>query len=71
MEQANLISKAEANYQKDSGGEAPCASCANFIAPDACSAVEGTISENGTCDLYSAKDSEGQLMSMLFGGSNG
>jgi hypothetical protein len=31
-----------------------CARCANFMGPDACSKVAGTISPSGTCDLFEA-----------------
>lgn len=61
-----LLPKAEVNYKK-AGEDAPCGSCKHFIPDSSCRMVEGTISESGTCDLYSA----GDMMEVLFGGEGG
>lgn len=76
------MKKAEANYRL--GDEAAsCGTCANFLAPDKCSVVEGTIASEGLCDVYTPVElggmeqgqgemastpSQENLMSMLFGG---
>jgi hypothetical protein len=66
----NLVPKAEAGYRVAQEGESTCASCANFIAPDACKLLAGTISENGVCDLFSPMENV-DIDTVLFGGSNG
>jgi len=77
-ENDKLVAKEEANYKVDSQGDSPCGSCANFISPSSCKLVSGTISENGTCDMYQPVEADAagadapDLMSQLFGGmSNG
>lgn len=70
--QDSLVSKQEANYKTAPDGEPSCGSCMNFISPAACKLVSGTISENGTCDLYQSQDTANpDLASMLFGGAGG
>ena len=72
-EKVELVAKNEANYAKD-GGDAPCSSCTNFIAPDSCALVAGAISPDGTCDFYSApqqaplQQEQPDVMTQLFGG---
>lgn len=81
MEDTAVTSKVEANYIKD-GGDAPCSGCVNFLPSASCKLVSGTISPEGSCDLFSSPASdplstEGgsaplpDLMTQLFGGSNG
>lgn len=48
-------SKQAANYQGQPNHGQQCAGCVNFIAPDSCKLVEGTISPQGWCRLYSPK----------------
>lgn len=68
----NLVSKTEANYKVAGEGESPCATCSQFIPPDACKLVSGTISDKATCDMYSPQEQSSEdLSSMLFGGSDG
>lgn len=62
---AELVSKIESNYQVDSQGST-CATCQNFIAPDACGVVEGAISPKATCDFYLAD--EATLTDSIFAG---
>lgn len=70
MDEESGISKVEANYKVAGEGEPPCSSCGNFISPDACKLVSGTISDKGTCDLYTVPEDQ-DLESVLFGGQGG
>lgn len=47
--------QAEVQYQGSPKGADKCSGCALFQPPDACSGVEGKISPEGWCSLYSAK----------------
>lgn len=49
------MSQADAKYQTSPKGADKCGGCALFQAPEACGAVEGKISPEGWCELYSAK----------------
>ena len=49
------ISQADAKYQDSPKGQQTCATCANFQAPNACKFVQGTISQNGWCQLFAPK----------------
>ena len=49
------VSQAQAKYQAQPKGDQMCANCANFIAPDSCKVVEGTVSANGWCALWARK----------------
>ena len=42
-------------YQTTPKGEAKCSGCALFIAPNACKTVDGEISPEGWCKVYSKK----------------
>ena len=42
-------------YQDHPKGDAQCSKCVNFIAPDACKIVAGTISPNGWCVAFAPK----------------
>lgn len=78
-EKPSLVTQESVNYRKDSAGENSCSGCVNFIIPNACSAVKGLISENGTCDIFSPIEKQAApaggdpeaLMAQLFGGMNG
>lgn len=49
------MSKEGAQYQTEPLGEQKCANCANFIAESkTCKVVEGEISPNGWCILWTA-----------------
>jgi hypothetical protein len=50
------ISQAVAKYQPTPNGKDRCEVCANFVAPKACKFVQGEISPQGWCQLFSAKD---------------
>ncbi len=49
------MSQADAKYQDKPNGEDYCEKCALFQAPDACQGVDGKISPQGWCSLYSPK----------------
>lgn len=67
------VTQKDANYQKAPDEENLCADCANFVSPDSCTVVSGTISPEGTCDLFAPKAEQGRgmdtLMTELFGGA--
>ena len=44
-----------AKYQAQPKGQQSCAGCVNFQPPNACKFVQGTISPNGWCQLFSPK----------------
>lgn len=50
------ISQAIAKYQGMPNGNDRCQVCANFQPPSACRFVEGEISPNGWCQLFSRKN---------------
>jgi len=49
------ISQAVASYQGKPNGNNHCELCANFQPPNACRFVQGEISPNGWCQLFSPK----------------
>ena len=49
------LTKAEAAYQSQPRGRSRCDGCAMFIAPDGCSAVQGSIAPEGWCRIYKSK----------------
>jgi hypothetical protein len=53
---AAKLSKEAAAYQATPRSGASCAKCKNFSAPSNCSQVEGNVSPNGWCNLYTAKE---------------
>lgn len=48
-------SQAEASYVEKAPGSEKCSGCALFAPPNACNAVDGNISPEGYCALYSPK----------------
>ena len=50
---AAKVSKAAVAYQDSPKGDQNCASCRLFTAPNACKQVEGDISPNGWCRIWS------------------
>jgi hypothetical protein len=42
-------------YQTKPSNGQQCSGCSQFIAPDGCQLVSGTISPSGWCELYSPK----------------
>lgn len=47
--------QADVQYQSSPKGSDKCSGCALFQAPNACQGVEGEISPEGWCSLYSPK----------------
>jgi len=50
---AAKMSKPSVAYQPSPKSGAKCANCSLFVAPNACQSVEGPISPNGWCSIYS------------------
>jgi len=50
------LSKQQAQYQDSPNGIQMCTACTLFVAPHACTAVDGDISPNGWCKLYAMAD---------------
>lgn len=44
-----------AKYQDSPKGSSKCEGCSQFQAPDACKVVDGKVSPNGWCQLFSPK----------------
>jgi hypothetical protein len=49
------VTQATVQYQNKPKGPQNCAVCVNFQPPNACKFVQGTISPNGWCMLFSAQ----------------
>lgn len=49
------MSQADAQYVAKAPGAEKCSACALFQAPSACQGVDGSISPEGYCSLYSPK----------------
>jgi hypothetical protein len=49
------VSKAQSKYQDKPNGKQQCTLCNNFVAPNSCNLVEGKISPNGWCSLFTPK----------------
>ena len=49
------VSQKAAGYQEKPKDEQKCCGCALFKSPDSCTLVDGTISPDGWCRLYSKK----------------
>lgn len=52
---AAKTSQADAKYQEKPQGDNKCSGCAQFQPPDACKVVDGKISPEGWCQLYTPK----------------
>ena len=48
-------SKAAMKYQDHPDGDKKCSECMQFMPPDGCKVVEGTISPNGYCIAFVKK----------------
>ena len=46
------LTKVAAHYQDQPRGDESCGSCPYFIVPHGCVSVEGDISPNGWCPMY-------------------
>jgi hypothetical protein len=49
------VEQSVVQYQTSPKDGAMCSGCANFVAPNACKVVSGTISPNGWCVAYAPK----------------
>ena len=49
------VSKVAVNYQDHPDGNKRCDKCTQFQPPDACKMVEGAISPQGSCRIFTAK----------------
>lgn len=49
------MSQKDAQYVAKAPGDQKCSACAMFQAPDKCQGVDGTISPDGYCSLFSPK----------------
>ena len=47
------ISKVAVNYQDHPDGDKRCDKCTQFVPPEACKVVEGTINAQGSCRIFS------------------
>ena len=55
-EEAEKMSKKEAEYQDDPKDIRMCATCTLFVPPRACKVVEGDISPSGWCKAFALAD---------------
>ena len=51
------IAQTQVMYQMMPKDGAKCSTCVNWVAPNACKIVAGTINPNGWCVAYAPKDS--------------
>jgi hypothetical protein len=65
--QPKKLSMEDVNY-RGAEGQQSCANCANFMGPDQCTLVDGSISASGMCDLWAAKQDQAAMMQQLFSG---
>ena len=49
------VPKQSVSYRETPNGGNSCSTCGNFVAPSACSLVEGAINPDGWCGLFKAK----------------
>jgi len=49
------VDQSVVQYQTSPKDGAQCSSCVNFVAPNACKVVSGTIVPNGWCVAYAPK----------------
>jgi hypothetical protein len=49
------VDQSVVQYQTSPKDGAMCSGCTNFVAPNACKVVSGTISPNGWCVAYAPK----------------
>jgi hypothetical protein len=55
--QDDKVEQSVVQYQTTPKDGAQCSSCVNFVAPNACKVVSGTISPSGWCVAYAPKSS--------------
>jgi hypothetical protein len=49
------VDQSTVQYQTTPNAGAMCSTCTNFVAPNACKVVSGSISPNGWCVAYAPK----------------
>jgi hypothetical protein len=54
---ASKVSASAAGYQDNPNGDKQCSKCAQFLPPSSCKRVDGTISPQGYCRLFSPRQS--------------
>lgn len=53
--QGGKISKVQAQYQDQANGDQMCSNCINFVGPNSCRIVEGSISPGAWCKLWAGR----------------
>jgi len=56
-EAALKVSASAAGYQDHPDGDKQCSKCAQFLPPSSCKKVDGTISPQGYCRVFSPRQS--------------
>lgn len=54
---SSQLRKEDVRYQDQPKGNQRCSGCRNFVGPNACRVVTGSVNPNGWCLLYQAKSS--------------
>ena len=54
---SSQLRKEDVRYQDQPKGNQRCSGCKNFVGPNACRVVTGSVNPNGWCLLYQAKSS--------------
>lgn len=49
---AGKMSQAAVSYQNSPNGDHRCGTCKQFVAPNACRIVDGTVSPHGWCRIW-------------------
>ena len=52
---ASQLRKQDVRYQDQPKGNQRCAGCKNFVGPNVCRVVQGSVNPNGWCLLFQAK----------------
>jgi hypothetical protein len=52
---AAKVSQASVHYKNSPNGDKKCSTCKQFVAPSTCKSVQGTISPNGYCNIWTKK----------------
>lgn len=52
---SSQLRKVDVRYQDEPKGNQRCAGCKNFVGPDACRVVQGSVNPNGWCLLFQTK----------------
>jgi hypothetical protein len=57
LAQDEKLAQSVVQYQETPKDGAKCSTCVNFVAPNSCKIVAGTINPEGWCVAYAPKDS--------------